>query len=153
MPKRRRGPPARTPRESTFHGKVYVHGGKNDQQANGLSMPADPALRNLPSLRTVDHEHRAGHSGEQRAAEVVAAVHDAGQSQEVAAAERADVVDERLVDQPRLHGLELALDVLLETGKDQADVQVADLVESAVIVPRSPQDPAARGLRGPRVRH
>src|SRR5580700_11755289 len=85
-------------------------------------------------------------SREQRAAEVVAAADDPGQGQEVPAAERADVVRQRLVDQPLLHGLELSPDVLLEAGEDQADIEVTDLVDAAVVVPGPPQDAAARGL-------
>src|SRR6202042_1209297 len=73
-------------------------------------------------------------SGKERPAEVIGGVPDAGQREEVAAAERADVVDQRLADEPGLHGLELALDVLLVAREDQAHVEVAGLVDAAAVV-------------------
>src|SRR6202044_4190216 len=98
---------------------------ESDQEGNGRSRIRQGAQ--APALA----------SGQQRPAQVIGAVEDPGRGQEVAAAERADVVDERLVDQAFLHRFELPLYVLLETGEDEPDVEVADLVDAAVVVVRA----------------
>src|ERR1700735_3642408 len=90
-------------------------------------------------------------SRQQRASVPVRRIADTRQRQEVAAAERADVVHQRRADQPGLDRLELPLDVLLEAGEDQPLVQVADLVDAAVVVVAAAQDPAGCRLRRARV--
>jgi len=65
---------------------------------------------------------------------------DAGQREEVAAAGRLDVVDQRFADQPRLHGLELAQRILLVAAEDEPDVEVAVEIETAVVVVAPAQD-------------
>src|ERR1700722_14716063 len=84
--------------------------------------------------------------GEQCAPEAVGAVPNTRQRGKVAAAERADLVGQRLVDQPCLHLLELPLDVLLVTGEDQAHVEIANPIHAPVVVPATPQDAAGSRL-------
>src|SRR5689334_1547766 len=93
-----------------------------------------------------------GSRDEQLPAEVVGGVAHTRQREEVAAAARADVVDEWLVDQALLHRLELPLQVLLEAGEHQPDVEVAVRVDAAVVAEAAAQDPAVLGLGGARVR-
>src|SRR5262249_10224602 len=92
-------------------------------------------------------------SGEQSGTDRVVRVLEPRRHEEVAATGGADVVDQRLVDQPLLGGLELALDVLLEAGEDQAHVEVAVEVDAAVVAVAAAQDAAHVGLRRPRVGH
>ena len=90
------------------------------------------------------------HSEQARAEVVVRSAH-AGQREEVAAAGRLDVVHQWLSRQPALHDLELPGHVLLVAAEDQAHVEVAHVVEAAVIVVAATQDPRGRGRGGPGV--
>jgi hypothetical protein len=56
--------------------------------------------------------------------EVVGRAGYPGQDEEIAAADRADVVSEWFANQSGLHGFELASEVLLIAGEDQALVRV-----------------------------
>src|SRR5581483_6027822 len=62
---------------------------------------------------------------EQAARQVVRRALNAARAEEVAAADRTDVVDQRLADQPPLRDHELPLEVLLVAGEDQALIEVA----------------------------
>src|SRR3982751_339207 len=81
-------------------------------------------------------------SGEQAAGVPVRPGGDPGQREEVAAAERADVVVQRVLDQPLLDGLELPQEVLLEAAEDQARVQGAVAQQPGVVVVAAAQNPA-----------
>src|SRR5690242_6565378 len=97
--------------------------------------PSRPRRRRRVLLSTVDLSFRGGfrQSGEQCAAEVVVRPGDARQREEVAAAERGDVVGQGFVGQPGLDRFELALQVLLVADEDQAHVEVAVAVDTAVV--------------------
>ncbi len=79
---------------------------------------------------------------------MVGGVPDAGQDEEVAATGRADVVDQRFIDEPGLGRLELAGDVLLVAAEGQAHVEVAVGVDAPVVVVAAAQDTGAGGLGG-----
>jgi hypothetical protein len=76
-------------------------------------------------------------SAEQSPPVPVIAVGDAGQGEQVAAAERQDVVEEGLVDEPFLDGFELAAHVLLVAGEDVPGGQIAVLVNTEVVAVRT----------------
>ena len=141
------GPPPghakRAPRRRTVSWLNYTAARPIDRQANE-GQHGQQCITNRVDIRV--HASSANRSGTAlrqaaRGRSSRSAGHP-GQGQEVPAAERADVVDQRLVDQPLLHGLELPLDVLLEAGEDQPHVEVADRVDAAVVVVGPAQDAA-----------
>jgi hypothetical protein len=66
----------------------------------------------------------------------------ARQREEVATALGRDVVDHRFTDQARLVDGELALEVLLEAVEQQANIEIAGLVEPVVVVVPASNDAA-----------
>ena len=95
-----------------------------------------------------DDRQRSGRCRlDQRPAEVVRPGDHSGEHEEVPTPDRADVVDQRLTGQPLLDRLELADQVLLVAGEDQALVEVAVDVEASVVVEAAAQDPAGSRLR------
>src|SRR5580692_4465712 len=87
----------------------------------------------------------------QASGEVVVRVPHPGQDKEVATSGRADVVDQRLVDEALLGCLELATDILLVAGEQQAHIEIAVDVDAAVIVVAATHDPARCRVPGPGV--
>src|ERR1700735_5425629 len=113
-------PPVGTPSSATdkiSRNGVWVWRRNCDEKANKRTKINFGATASSPA------PNGPRRSGQQGPAVAVVFVGHPGQRVEVAAAERGDVVDHGLTDQPGLGRLELALDVLLETGEHQPHVQ------------------------------
>src|SRR5262249_42872443 len=116
------------------------------------------AARVVPALsvsKPVGHRGGSGllrgGSTQQRAAVPILGIRDAGHCEKVSAAERLDIIGQRLVDQPRLDGLELALNILLETGEDVAGRQIPVRVDTQIVTVGPAHQLFARGVRCARI--
>ena len=93
----------------------------------------------------------AGRQASSDAPQIASGPLDARQREEVAAADRLDVLLERLAVEPVLDGHEAALEVALEGDEEQPLVEQARAVEPAAEGVAAPEDAAGLGLGRPRV--
>src|ERR1700733_9499867 len=107
--------------------------------------PLPPEAQRLLAVAT------AGRLDQHRPAVPVGRVADAREGEEVPAAERLHVVDERLADQPLLHVHELALHVLLVADEDVPGLQVAVDIDAEVVVIGAADEPLVGGRGSARV--